>query len=120
MSATVRGIEQPITRQEPHQHDRRHSAAQSAKRARIKGGPWHFAIKGSNAQAGTLTTMWDDDRPSGYNPMNKEDAIVLGIGGDNSNSAAGTFFEGAMTWGYPSDATENAVQANIVAAGYGR
>jgi hypothetical protein len=31
----------------------------------------------------------------------------------------GIFFEGAMTKGYPSDATEDAVQANIVAAGYG-
>ncbi|NUR60959.1 MAG: hypothetical protein HOV87_20200, partial [Catenulispora sp.] len=30
-----------------------------------------------------------------------------------------TFYEGVMTSGYPSDATENAVQANIVAAGYG-
>ncbi|NUP51864.1 MAG: hypothetical protein HOW97_31780, partial [Catenulispora sp.] len=29
------------------------------------------------------------------------------------------FYEGVMTSGYPSDATENSVQANIVAAGYG-
>src|SRR5262249_16809531 len=42
------------------------------------------------------------------------------IGGDNSNGSAGTFYEGVMTSGLPSDATENAVQANIVAAGYGR
>src|ERR1019366_4043624 len=33
--------------------------------------------------------------------------------------ADGNFYEGAMTSGYPSDATENAVQANIVAVGYG-
>ncbi|MEU8061590.1 AbfB domain-containing protein, partial [Microbispora bryophytorum] len=32
--------------------------------------------------------------------------------------ARGTFYEGVMTSGYPTDATENAVQANIVAAGY--
>jgi hypothetical protein len=51
--------------------------------------------------------------------MTKQGAIILGIGGDNTNSAIGTFFEGAMTTGYPSDTTENAVQANIVAAGYG-
>ena len=50
--------------------------------------------------------------------MKKEGAIILGIGGDNSIGAAGTFYEGVMTSGYPSDATENAVQANIVAAGY--
>ena len=51
--------------------------------------------------------------------MKKQGAIILGIGGDNSNGADGTFYEGVMTSGYPSDATENAVQANIVAAGYG-
>jgi hypothetical protein len=50
--------------------------------------------------------------------MHKEGAIILGIGGDNSIGAQGTFYEGVMTSGYPSDATENAVQANIVAAGY--
>ena len=36
----------------------------------------------------------------------------------NTNDSAGTFYEGAMVSGYPSDATENAVQANIAAAGY--
>jgi hypothetical protein len=51
--------------------------------------------------------------------MHKEGAIILGIGGDNSCSAIGNFYEGAMTSGYPSAATENSVQANIVAAGYG-
>jgi hypothetical protein len=50
--------------------------------------------------------------------MRKQGAILLGIGGDNSVSGAGTFFEGVLTAGYPSDATEAAVQANIVAAGY--
>jgi hypothetical protein len=34
------------------------------------------------------------------------------------NLSAGTFDEGAMVSGYPSDTTENAVQANVVAAGY--
>ena len=37
---------------------------------------------------------------------------------DNSNGAQGTFYEGVMTTGYPSDATENSVQANVVAAKY--
>lgn len=50
--------------------------------------------------------------------MSKEGAIILGIGGDNSVGAQGTFYEGVMTSGYPSDATENSVQANIVAAKY--
>jgi hypothetical protein len=64
--------------------------------------------------------MWSGQRPTGYATMYKEGSIILGIGGDNSNAAAGSFFEGVMTSGYPTDATEDAVQANIVAAGYGR
>jgi hypothetical protein len=50
--------------------------------------------------------------------MHKEGAIILGIGGDNSKGAAGSFFEGVMTSGYPSDSADNAVQANIASAGY--
>jgi non-reducing end alpha-L-arabinofuranosidase len=86
----------------------------------IKGEPNHWAIRGGNAQSGGLSTFYNGVRPNvaGYNPMKKEGAIILGIGGDNSIGAAGTFYEGVMTSGFPSDATENAVQANITAAGY--
>jgi hypothetical protein len=86
----------------------------------VKGQPNHWAIRGGNAQSGGLSTFYNGVRPnkSGYNPMHKEGAIILGIGGDNSISAQGTFYEGVMTSGYPSDATENSVQANITAAGY--
>lgn len=86
----------------------------------LKGEKNHWAIRGGNAASGSLSTFYDGARPSasGYNPMSKEGAIILGIGGDNSVGAQGTFYEGVMTYGYPSDATENAVQANIVAAKY--
>src|SRR4051812_13320583 len=86
----------------------------------IKGEPNHWAIRAGNAQSGGLSTYYNGARPnvSGYNPMKKEGAIILGIGGDNSVGAAGTFYEGVMTSGYPTDATENAVQSNIAAAGY--
>ncbi|NUO56266.1 MAG: alpha-N-arabinofuranosidase [Hamadaea sp.] len=86
----------------------------------VKGEPNHWSIRGGNAQSGSLSTFYNGVRPNvaGYNPMKKEGAIILGIGGDNSVSAAGTFYEGVMTSGYPSDATENSVQANITAAGY--
>ncbi|KAI9714042.1 MAG: hypothetical protein M1820_000772 [Bogoriella megaspora] len=86
----------------------------------VKGQPGQWAIRGGNAASGSLSTYYNGARPSvsGYNPMSKEGAIVLGIGGDNSNSAQGTFYEGVMTSGYPSDATEASVQANIVAAKY--
>jgi hypothetical protein len=88
-------------------------------------GTSRFALKGANAQAGSLTTLWDGSLPPGYSPMKKQGAIVLGSGGDcckpggGANLSAGTFYEGAMVAGYPSDATDNAVQANIVAAGLG-
>ncbi|RAK77372.1 alpha-L-arabinofuranosidase B [Aspergillus fijiensis CBS 313.89] len=88
--------------------------------AAVKGEPNQWAIRGGNAASGSLTSYYSGARPtvSGYNPMSKEGAIILGIGGDNSNGAQGTFYEGVMTSGYPSDATENSVQANIVAAKY--
>ena len=82
-----------------------------------------MALKGANAQSGSLTTLYSGSLPNGYNPMKKEGAIVLGSGGDccatNTNQSLGTFYEGAIVTGYPSDTTDNAIQANIVAAGYG-
>ncbi|KAK8074352.1 fungal alpha-l- protein [Apiospora phragmitis] len=86
----------------------------------VKGGANKWAIRGANAASGGLSTYYNGARPNaaGYNPMSKEGAIVLGIGGDNSVGAQGTFYEGVMTTGYPSDATEDAVQADVVAAGY--
>ena len=79
-----------------------------------------FVLKGADAQSGGLAIKYDGTRPAGgYTPQKKEGAIILGIGGDNSHSGEGTFFEGCITSGNPSDAADDAVQANIVAAGYG-
>jgi non-reducing end alpha-L-arabinofuranosidase len=77
-----------------------------------------FALKGGDSQSGGLTTWWNGALPPGYAPMHQEGSIVLGTGGDNSNRSGGSFFEGAITAGYPSDAADNSVQANIVSAGY--
>lgn len=84
----------------------------------VKGEPNQWEIRGGNAASGSLSTFFSGVRPNGYNPMHKEGAIILGTGGDNSDGAQGTFYEGVMTSGFPSDATENSVQANIVAAKY--
>ena len=51
--------------------------------------------------------------------MKKQGAIILGTGGDNSDSAIGLWFEGAMTRGYASAAADDAIQASIVGLGYG-
>jgi hypothetical protein len=88
--------------------------------AMIEGEPNQWAILGGNAQSGGLSTFYSGVRPNvaGYNPMHKEGAIILGIGGDNSKGSAGTFYEGVMTAGYPTAATEASVQASITAASY--
>ncbi len=85
-------------------------------------GTTEFAIAGSDATSGSLTTYYKGALPGGWSPMKKQGAIVLGSGGDccatNNNLSEGTFYEGCLVAGYPADATEQAVQANVVAAGY--
>jgi len=82
-----------------------------------------FALKGGSAQGGSLTTFYSGSLPPGFSPMHKQGAIVLGSGGDccatNTNQSDGTFYEGAIVSGYPSDTTDNSVQQNVVVAGYG-
>lgn len=87
------------------------------------GGGNKWDLRGGNAQEGKLTTFYSGVRPgtpnsNAYFPMNKKGGILLGNGGDNGNGSAGTFYEGVMTIGFPSEATTDAVQANIVAAKY--
>jgi non-reducing end alpha-L-arabinofuranosidase len=88
-------------------------------------GTTNFALKGANAQTGTLSTLWNGNLPSGWSPMKKMGAITLGCGGDcckpggGANCSQGTFYEGAIVSGYPADSTDNKIQANIIAAGYG-
>ena len=87
--------------------------------AMVKGNTNGFALKGGEINVGPLKTMYDGPRPDGYQPMKKQGAIILGIGGDNSDKAIGTFFEGAMTYGYTTDDDDNKVYTNIVNAKYG-
>jgi hypothetical protein len=86
--------------------------------AMIEGQAGNWAIWGGNADSGSVSQFYNGPRPGGYNPMHKEGAIILGIGGDNSKSSAGTFYEGVMTAGFPPPAAEQAVQASITSAGY--
>jgi hypothetical protein len=79
-----------------------------------------FVLKGGSAQAGKLQVEWDGKRPAGYETKMLEGSIILGTGGDGSPGCDGTFWEGVMTIGVPPDSADDAVQANIVAAGYGR
>eukprot|EP00937_MAST-01D_sp_MAST-1D-sp2_P000136 g136.t1 len=80
-----------------------------------------YSVRAGDAQkAGSLQTVYAGARPKGYEVMKKQGGIVLGIGGDNSPWAGGLWFEGAMTAGFASDATEAAILANIAAAGYSK
>jgi hypothetical protein len=86
-----------------------------------KGEPHHWTSMGGDAQKGSLSVMFDGHRVNPtYDPMRKQGAILLGNGGDNSVGSQGTFYEGAMTAAgtFPSNATDQLVQANIVAARY--
>ncbi|MEW6632243.1 MAG: alpha-L-arabinofuranosidase B, partial [Pseudomonadota bacterium] len=82
-------------------------------------GRTRFALKWGDARSGGLNTIYAGALPTGYAPMRQEGAILLGIGGDNSHASAGSFFEGVMTASLPTDSADDAVQADIVAVGYG-
>lgn len=99
--------------------------------ATADGEPHHWRTMGGDAQEGDLKIMFDGPRIinqkgtrpeliSSYDPMRKQGAILLGNGGDNSNSSQGTFYEGAMTAAgtFPTQETNQKLQANIVSAGY--
>ena len=82
-------------------------------------GQHNYAVYWGNSQEGCLATTGPLSLPNKeYAPMHQEGAIILGIGGDNSNFSQGAFFEGAMTAGTPSSATMVAVQASVVSVGY--
>jgi non-reducing end alpha-L-arabinofuranosidase len=76
-----------------------------------------WVLKVADATNGTLTTAYNGAAPANWQ---LQGAVLLGTGGDNSNSSWGTFYEGAITVGQPSDGTDQAVAANIVALGYGK
>lgn len=88
------------------------------------GGGNHWDLRGGDATTPDIVTFYDGVRPvspdpnEGYYPMSKKGGLLLANGGDNGNGSAGTFYEGAMTVGYPSAEAVKAVQANIAAAQY--
>jgi len=95
----------------------------------LRGGTDGMVLKGGDATKGKFMTMYDGPRPicrlakhcggnHTYQPMHKKGAIILATGGDNSNGAKGKFYEGIMVTGTTTDATDDAVQANIVSVSY--
>ena len=79
-----------------------------------------YALRMADIQtASDLTTAYDGAIPSGKTWGNAG-GIVLGLGGDNSNNSFGTFYEGAVVNGAPSNATDLLIMKNIQAAKYGQ
>jgi hypothetical protein len=86
----------------------------------LKTSPNNYALRMGDAQQGNLTTAWDGPTPTVMARWVLDGGIVLGIGGDNSNHGSGTFFEGVITAGRPSNQIDEAVFRNVQGAGYGR
>ena len=69
-----------------------------------------WMIRAGNAANGRLLTQFDGPRPAqapgraAYYPMRLTGSLILGIGGDNSDGAAGVFFEGCVLKGASSEA----------------
>ena len=84
----------------------------------LKTNATNYAIRVANARSGNLVTAYDGALP--FASLKMKGGIILGIGSDRSDGALGTFFEGAITAGRPSDETDAAVLANVQAAKYGQ
>lgn len=87
------------------------------------GGGNRWDLRGGDATRDSLITYYSGIRPGSkdndaYYPMHKKGAVLLGNGGDNGNGSSGTFYEGVMTSGYPSDEAITLVQRNIASASY--
>jgi non-reducing end alpha-L-arabinofuranosidase len=77
-----------------------------------------YGIRAGDAQSGSLTVVNDSNLP--FKTWTVKGGIILGTGGDNSNSGTGTFYEGAILSGRPTDAADGNVLKNVQAAGYGK
>ncbi|MDR3797840.1 MAG: arabinofuranosidase catalytic domain-containing protein [Terracidiphilus sp.] len=70
-----------------------------------------FTVKSGDATQGRLATLYNGPLPAGYT-MDLEGGLSLGRGGDGSNAPT-NFIEGAIVASATTDATDNAVQANL-------
>jgi non-reducing end alpha-L-arabinofuranosidase len=81
----------------------------------LKTGSASYTLRVGNAGSGVLTTGYDGPAPYTFA---MQGGVVLGLSSDASNASFGTFFEGAITRGRPSDEVDDAVLKNVQAAGY--
>jgi hypothetical protein len=70
-----------------------------------------MTVKSGDATQGQLTTVYNGPLPAGYT-MKLQGGLSLGRGGDSTNAPV-NFIEGAILASATTDATDNAVQANL-------
>jgi len=80
--------------------------------------PTNYAIRVANGNLPSATAVTTAYSGAGPKTWNNTGGILLSIGSDNSNNSFGTFYEGAITNGQPSDTTDMSVFSNVKAAGY--
>jgi hypothetical protein len=81
-------------------------------------GKTSFEIKYGNASTGKLSVAWNgslptNKNPTSYIPLKQQGGISLGEGGDGSAMGTGAFSEGVIIAAQTSDATDDAIQANL-------
>jgi len=67
--------------------------------------------------ATALTTAYQGAVPR---PVFNAGAVILGVNSYNGNDSWGTFYEGAIVAGFPTDDAELAILRNVQAVGYGK
>jgi hypothetical protein len=72
-----------------------------------------MTLKSGDATQGKLATLYSGPLPKDYTVLNLEGGLSLGGGGDASNSPI-NFIEGGIVAAATTDATDDALQANIV------
>jgi len=87
-------------------------------------GTMNFTLKYGNAATGALSTAWNGSlptmpNPTPYIPLDQKGGLSLGEGGDGSNMGTGSFSEGVVIAAETTDATDNAIQVNLVSV-YGK
>jgi hypothetical protein len=84
----------------------------------LKSEATNYALRMGDATSGDLITAWDGGIP--FENLSLLGGIILGTTGDGTSVSPGTFYEGAITAGRPSDEIDAAVFRSVRALGYGR
>jgi hypothetical protein len=84
----------------------------------LKVKPSNYGIRTADLSTSDgLVTVFDGQLPT---TVNHKGGIALGVDSSNANNSLGTFYEGAIVAGYPTEEVEDSVMKNIKAVGYAK